>query len=70
MTAKIQTRRVNLSTKGKRLSWRDSKLVRHKAGMIKSLLSMIDRATEDTNNIPVEAENPPKKANKVNQSWP
>ncbi len=70
MTAKIQTRRVNISTKGKRLAWRDRKLVRQKAGMIKSLLSMIGSATEDTNSIAVEAEKPPKKANRVNQSWP
>jgi hypothetical protein len=34
---------------------------RHNAGMIKSLLSMIDSATEDTSNIPVEAENHLKK---------
>ena len=43
-------------------------LNRQSAGMIKSLLSMIDKATEATNSIPVDAEKPPKNANKANHS--
>ena len=62
-------RRVTFNTKGKRLSWREKMPMRHKAGMIRSLLNMIDSATEDTNSMPVEAENPPKNANSVSQSW-
>ena len=43
-------------------------LNRQSAGMIKSLLSMIESATDATNNIPVEAENPPRNASNVSHS--
>ncbi len=68
MTPKMQTRRVNLRTCGKRLSCREIILKRHNAGMIRSLLSIMESATDETNSIPVEAEKPPKNANKVSHS--